>query len=250
MYGIVDTGADITMMGGTMFRKVAAVAKLRKKDFKNLDKQPRTYDQRTFILDGIINMEIKLKDKVMKTPVYIKMDAHDQLLLSEGLCCQLGIVSYDPGVQVWRGGKQAKPKQEKGETISTLQVWLLQSVQILPQQSLQVDIQLQLLSEGKVPTASEQLVLVEPTPTLKTDMGIVMEDSLLNPAAGGLAQVVLMNLTGFTQVIEAGTELGTGEAATIVEPAAEDDDMTVCVTSTNSPLVQQTGKCETSCLSM
>ena len=53
-----------------------------------------------------------------------------------------------------------------------------------------------------------------------------MEDSLLNPAAGGLAQVVLMNSTGFTQVIEAGTELGTGEAATIVEPAAEDDDMT------------------------
>ena len=169
-------------------------------------------------------MEIKFKDKVMKTPVYIKMDAHDQLLLSEGLCRQLGSVSYDPAVQVWRGDKQAKPKEEKGETISTVQVWLLQSVQILPQQSLQVDIQL--LSESKVSTALEQLVLVEPTPTLKTDMGIVMEDSLLNPAAGGLAQVVLMNSTGFTQVIEAGTELGTGEAATIVEPAAEDDDMT------------------------
>ena len=207
-----------------MFCKVAAVAKLRKKDFKNPDKQPRTYDQHTFTLDGMINMEIKFKDKVMKTPVYIKMDAHDQLLLSEGLCRQLGIVSYDPAVQVWRGGKQAKSKQGKGETISTVQVRLLQSVQILPQQSLQVDIQL--LSESKVPTTLEQLVLVEPTPTLKTDMGIVMEDSLLNSAAGGLAQVVLMNSTGFTQVIEAGTELGTGEAATIVEPAAEDDDMT------------------------
>ena len=224
MYGIVDTGADITIMGGTMFRKVAAVAKLRKKDFKNPDKQPKTYDQRTFTLDGMINMEIKFKDKVMKTPVYIKMDAHDQLLLSEGLCRQLGIVSYDPAVQVWRGGKQAKLKQEKEETISTVQVRLLQSVQILPQQSLQVDIQL--LPEGKVPTSTEQLVLVEPTPTLKTEMGIVMEDSLLNPAASGLAQVVLMNSTGFTQLIEAGTELGTGEAATIVEPAAENDDIT------------------------
>ena len=38
--------------------------------------------------------------------------------------------------------------------------------------------------------------------------------------------MVLMNSTSFTQVIEAGTELGTGEAANIVEPAAEDDDMT------------------------
>ena len=144
--------------------------------------------------------------------------------LRRGLCRQLGIVSYDPAVQVWRGGKQAKLKQEKEETISTVQVRLLQSVQILPQQSLQVDIQL--LPEGKVPTSTEQLVLVEPTPTLKTEMGIVMEDSLLNPPASGLAQVVLMNSTGFTQLIEAGTELGTGEAATIVEPAAENDDIT------------------------
>ena len=96
------------------------MAKLRKKDFKNPDKQPTTYDQRTFTLDGMINMEIKFKDKAMKTPVYIKMGAHDQLLLSEGLCCQLGVVSYDLAVQVWRGGKQAKPKQEKEETISTV----------------------------------------------------------------------------------------------------------------------------------
>ena len=138
--------------------------------------------------------------------------------------------------QQYRSGEVASklnPNKRRGKPFSTVQVWLLQSVQILPQQSLQIDIQL--LSEGKVPTASEQLVLVEPTPTLKTDMGIVMEDSLLNSAAGGLAQVVLMNSTSFTQVIEAGTELGTGEAANIVEPAAEDDDMTVSVSSTNSP---------------
>jgi len=83
-----------------MFRKVAAVARLRKKDFKKPDKQPRTYDQRTFELDGMMYMEIQFKDKVIKTPVYIKMDAHDQLLLSEGLCRQLEIVSYDPAVEV------------------------------------------------------------------------------------------------------------------------------------------------------
>ena len=34
----------------------------------------------------------------MVTPVYVKMDAHDQLLLSEGVCLQLDIVQYHPEV--------------------------------------------------------------------------------------------------------------------------------------------------------
>ena len=34
MEGVVDSGADIMIMGGTMFKHVAAVAKSRKKDFK------------------------------------------------------------------------------------------------------------------------------------------------------------------------------------------------------------------------
>ena len=35
----------ITFMGGTLFRKVAAVAHLKKRDLKRLDKTPRNYDQ-------------------------------------------------------------------------------------------------------------------------------------------------------------------------------------------------------------
>ena len=77
------------------------------------------------------------------------------------------------------------------------------------------------------------IVLVEPTPTLKTNMGIVMEDSLLNPAAGGLAQVVLMNSTGFAQVIEWEQEklqqLWSLQLKMMMLP--------VSLSSTNSPLV-------------
>jgi len=80
----MELSTYIMIMGGTLFRKVAAMAKLRK-DFKNPDKLPRAYDQRTFTLDSMINLEIKFKNKVMKTSVYIKMDTHDQLLLLEGL---------------------------------------------------------------------------------------------------------------------------------------------------------------------
>ena len=37
----------------------------------------------------------------MRTPVYIMRDVHDQLLLCEGVCQQLGIVSYHPSMERW-----------------------------------------------------------------------------------------------------------------------------------------------------
>ncbi len=92
MNGILDTGADITTIGGKMFKKVAAVARLRKRDFKHPDKTPQTYDQQPFKLDDLWTWTFG--DKTLKTPVYVKMNAHNQLLLSEGICHQLLAVSY------------------------------------------------------------------------------------------------------------------------------------------------------------
>ena len=50
-----------------------------------------------------MDLEISFDGKVLRTPVYIKMDAHDQLLLTEGVCSQLGIVEYHK--DVWPGTK-------------------------------------------------------------------------------------------------------------------------------------------------
>ena len=41
---------------------------------------PGTYDQKTFHLDGCMDMDLSFADKTMRTTVYIKMDAHDQLI--------------------------------------------------------------------------------------------------------------------------------------------------------------------------
>ena len=49
---LIDTGADISIMGPELFKKVAAVAGTKKKQFKPADKLPHTYDCRTFHLDG------------------------------------------------------------------------------------------------------------------------------------------------------------------------------------------------------
>ena len=107
MYGIVDSAADITIMGGDTFKQVAAAAKLRKKDFKTPDQVPHNYDHRPFHLDGRVNLDIQFLDKAMNTPIYVKMDAHEQLLLSEGVCRQLGIISYHPKVQVYPPKKES-----------------------------------------------------------------------------------------------------------------------------------------------
>jgi len=45
-----------------------------------------------------MDQEIIFDGKVLCTPIYIQMDAHDQLLLSDGVCNQLSIVEYHPNV--------------------------------------------------------------------------------------------------------------------------------------------------------
>ncbi len=39
-FGIIDTGADITVIGGALFKKVATIAKLKKRDLQKADKIP------------------------------------------------------------------------------------------------------------------------------------------------------------------------------------------------------------------
>ena len=78
--GLIDSGADITIMGGELFKTVAVAA------LQKADKTPKTYDQRVFSLDGCLVLSIEFDGKSLTTPVYLKMDSPDGLLLSEGVC--------------------------------------------------------------------------------------------------------------------------------------------------------------------
>ena len=93
---IVDTGADITNMGPELFKKVASVARLKKRQLKKADKIPHTYDRCEFKLDGRLGLDIKFNDKTMIKVVYLKMDAHDDLLSSKGVCRHLGYCYQSP----------------------------------------------------------------------------------------------------------------------------------------------------------
>ena len=127
--GILDTGADITIMGGKLFKKIAVAARLRKKDPKKADRIPRTYDGKQFKLHGRMDLEITFDQKVLCTPIYIKMDAHDQLLLAEGVCSQLGIVEYHQNV--WPGKKLQKDAHIGDNTVlSVRKVSLLRDITV------------------------------------------------------------------------------------------------------------------------
>lgn len=121
----MDTAADITTVCGKLFALVASSAILCKKDFKTPDKVPQTYDWKVFHLDGHMEMEISFGGKTLKTMVYIKMDAIDHLLLSEGVCRQLSIVTYHPSLLSPAAPKQ---KPEENMLVSSIRVSLVKSL--------------------------------------------------------------------------------------------------------------------------
>ena len=134
----------------------------------------------------------------MCTPVYIKMDVVDQLLLAEGVCRQLGIVSYHADVEDSRGGsKQGETHLDKTGTVPVVRV---QSVRVLPYQSVLGTIQIDNELKASAP------LLLQPE---LSGVGSQVEESLLTVQDDGTARVSLVNLTGFTQTIDSGTSLGT-----------------------------------------
>ena len=138
VYGIIDSGADITIIGGRLFKRVALAVRLKKKDFMKPDKTPRIYDQKPFTLDGKMDLDVVFEYRAMRTSVYIKMDAHDQLLLSEGVCRQLGIISYHSKVERWIGGFKQSAIEGKAAVeakVPTVKVQLVRTVRLLPHQS-------------------------------------------------------------------------------------------------------------------
>ena len=113
--GVIDSGSDITIVGCETFQRVAAGARLRRKNLLKPDKVPRSYDGRTFTLNGRMDLDLTFDGVTMKTPVYIKMDAPEQLLLAEGVCRQLNII-YHPLVAGQKKTRKRKLCQQSNQS--------------------------------------------------------------------------------------------------------------------------------------
>ena len=225
-WGVVDSGADITIMGKELFKQVASVCMLRKRDFKKPDRIPKTYDRTTFSLDGRMSLEIEFEGNKMNTTIYVKMDAYDQLLLSEGVCRQLGIVQYHPAVRPWterRRGPGVKVGQKSDTEVDaeevedledrstsivpTLRVKLLQTVSILPRQ--RTTAMVKIVGD----TTSSRSLLLDPTAAIL--QGVSLDAGLLH-TKDGIACLELANHSGYTQHLAKGTELGEAMEAEVV----------------------------------
>ena len=60
--GIIDTGPNITIISGDMFKTVIAKARLKKEEFKTVDNQTFTYNKQLITLDGQVDTNISFED--------------------------------------------------------------------------------------------------------------------------------------------------------------------------------------------
>ena len=212
--GIVDTAADITIIGGKLFALVASTARLRKKDFKKPDKVPRNYDRKVFHLDGCMDLDIAFEGKTLRTTVYVKMDAFDQLLLSEGVCRQLGIVQYHPSVSARKASKQTA---DEVPLVPNVRVSLVDSLRLPPGQSAVVPVRLDYSTQE----AKDTLIIEGDENMWRT--GLVVEDAIVTAPQDSFTCLVITNPSGFTQRITKGTVVGEAQIAEVLTPDAEPD---------------------------
>ena len=210
--GIIDTGTDITIMGGKLFEKVAAAARLKKRDFRKPDHVPWTYDRKKFQLHGRMDLEIIFEGKVLRTPIYIKMDAHDQLLLSEGVCSQLGIVEYHQNV--WPG--RQLPSAPDASVVVARQVRVLRTTTVPAGRAVRVAVA---VSDSNGQSKSGPLLLEGSHDT----SSVTVHNSLVQPDMSGRAIVTIQNDSGFTERITEGSVLGQVTDVLEVVPSDQGD---------------------------
>ena len=79
-WGIVDSGADITNMGKCLLQ----LGNWRSGIARSQIWFP-THDRKPFVLHGMLGLQVSFAEKMMNMTVYVKMDACDKLLLSDGV---------------------------------------------------------------------------------------------------------------------------------------------------------------------
>ena len=169
-----------------------------------------------------MDMDISFADKTLSTTVYVKMDAHEQLLLSEGVCRQLGIVSYHPSVTA------RKSTRKTTAIVPTVRVKLIQSLRLPPSRGAVVPVKL----EGD-PDCLKHPVLVQNCESIERETGLTVEDAVISAPGSGVAQIVVHNRSGFTQCVPRGACLGEGETAQVWSaPGPSESDTTAAGTAT------------------
>ena len=189
-------------------------------------------------------------DKTMRTTVYI-VDAQEELLLSEGVCRQLGILQYHPEVKPWKGKKPgqkksstATPTTDNGKSevpkestvaVPMVRVRLVRPLRLLPHQGAPTTVQ---VDSADLKLEAESFLLESGT----GDSVLEVEDSLLRFDGEGKAQVTVFNPSGSSCSVEAGTELGELVRVTVCEP--DPPGLEEATVGTESPVIRRVSETE------
>ena len=151
----------------------------------------------------------------MKTPVYVKMDAPEELLLSEGVCRQLSIINYHPEVQSSTSAKQTKlldHVREEGVIVPTVRICLVQDIRLTPDECVTAEVQM----DGDV-AMQMQLPLAEGDKMFIEKRGLQMVDVVVPSSKDGMALVSFVNHLCITQKLEKGMEVSRAQPVDVVK---------------------------------
>ena len=152
-------------------------------------------------LDRRLDLDVTFVDKTMHTAIYVKLDAFDDILLSEGVCQQLGIMEYHPPVENNKPN-YVTPVEAPPSTLS-VRIHLVQSVRLAAHSSTLVSVKLE-NHDFRGP------LLLEQADELTKDgySGLEVGESLVHCDAAGLTEVLMCNPTGSTCKVAKGTCIG------------------------------------------
>lgn len=118
--------------------------------------------------------------------------------------------------------------------VPTVCVWLQQSVRLLPQESTVMAVRV----EPELP--GQRQVLVEWGPAASSTMELSIPDAPLEPTSDGYAQLLVTNLSGFTQTVEQDVLLGDATTVEVMQP--EDQEAIVLTTGVGHDLDGAAGR--------
>ena len=144
------------------------------------------------------------------------MDSPDDLLLSESVCRQLGIIQYHSEVRPVRESQKMEPsKPASSGTVPLVKVSLVRSVHLLPHQSIVAQVQCAQVNVS---------CLVEQSEAFSQETGIHLEPTLMESDRRGIASIVLSNTNGYSCHADAGEIVGVSHSVSVVEPGEEGTD--------------------------
>ena len=165
-------------------------------------------------MDAQIDVTISFESHYIRTTIYVKLQAPDQVLLSESVCRELGIVSLVHSVEseVMEGSDLRQENSNNKSENTTAKIKMIPTVRIPANHPAVVPIQV----FDKTDEIDETgLLLLEPNPVLNEALSI--DNFLAQLHDGESTAITISNYSTTTHILNEGNEIGTVSRVSVVD---------------------------------